>query len=63
MTKYIYVQMPLNSNGDGPEMNKELVVKVSHEIWDAETFLTEAVADNECAARLLCDYMNRRELE
>ena len=31
---YHVVPMPLNSEGKGPEMNKDKIVNVSYEVWD-----------------------------
>lgn len=32
---YFYVMdIPLNANGDGPEMDKDLITHYSYEVWD-----------------------------
>lgn len=50
---YFVVDMPLNAEGNGPEMNPSLVTEVLWEIWD-ETFqliasyATKTEADHQC---------------
>ena len=55
---YTYVPMPLNAEGNGPETDPDKVVRVQHEVWDAQ-FNTVCLATDEDAARLIVAALNR----
>lgn len=43
--KYFIIEMPVNEDGNGPEMDPDKVVKIYYEIWD-ENYLTHGSYDS-----------------
>lgn len=50
---YFVVRMPLNRDGEGPEMDEDKVVEVIYEVWDdafqhVSSYSTEEEASHHC---------------
>lgn len=51
---YMVLPMPINENGQGPEMDTTKVVKTVYQVWD-ENCVTVAEFDNEADAVRRCE--------
>jgi len=54
---YFVIDMPVNSNGDGPEMDKEKITKIYWQIWD-ENFQFISAYETKEEADYQCSIMN-----
>lgn len=54
---FMVVPMPVNKDGDGPEMDESLVVETRYEVWDS-VFQTLHDFDNIVEAQQMADKMN-----
>ena len=46
---FFYVPMPLNAEGQGPEMDDAKVVRIQHEVWSASMLSLGIFASEEVA--------------
>lgn len=53
-----YIPMPLNADGDGPEMDAGKVTRTEHQVWNG-AFLPVATCPSEAAARYIANLLNR----
>lgn len=57
LSKYFIVPIPVNADGDGPEMDPEKVTSIVYEIWD-EDFITVFTTTSKEEAQKECDILN-----
>lgn len=54
---FFVVEMPLNAEGHGPEMDPTKVAGVDWEVWD-QLNLAVCASGDEATARLICQRLN-----
>lgn len=57
--EFFVIEMPVNKDGNGPEIDESKVVETRWQIWDCGSFYCEAEYSTKEEALYRCDLLNQ----